>query len=110
MPGRFSKRYEVDVEDVERLVNCIVEHATEDEGRQAERLLAMLTMLRATAEEHGDPAIAFAAPRGTSGLVDRALGAMARSDKHVARAARHRPRRPRAERDAAFRRAPRTAL
>jgi hypothetical protein len=91
MAGRFSKRYEVGVEDIERLMNCIVEHAGPDDGREAERVLAMLTMLRATARGHGDDTITFIAPRGTSALVDRALAAMARSDRHAARAARHRP-------------------
>ena len=94
MAGRFDKRYELDVADVERLMNCIVEHAGPDAGREAERLLAMLTMLRATASGRRDDAIAFTAPRGTAPLADRALAAMARSDRHAARAARHRPRRP----------------
>ena len=93
MAGRFSKHYEIHLGDIDRLMNCIVEHAGPDEGREAERLLAMLTMLRATASGHGEEAIAFTAPRGTATLIDRALAAMARSDKHAARAARHRPRR-----------------
>jgi hypothetical protein len=111
MAGRFDRRYELDVADVERLMNCIVEHAGPDEGREAERLLAMLTMLRTSATGHGDGAIRFTAPRGTAPLADRALAAMARSDKHAARAARHRPRRPSADRDRRFGGAePRTAL
>ena len=112
MAGRFDKHYEFDVSDIERLMNCIVEHAGPDEGREAERLLAMLTMLRATASGQGEETIAFTAPRGTATLVDRARAAMARSDKHVARAARHRPRRSSAlERERRFGGAePRTAL
>jgi hypothetical protein len=93
MAGRFDKHYEIDVDDIERLMNCIVEHAGPDGDREAERLLAMLTMLRATASGQGEETIAFTAPRGTTTLIDRALAAMARSDKHLARAARHRPRR-----------------
>jgi len=94
MRSRFQKRYEVDVADVERLMNSIVEHAGPDDGRQVERLLAMLTMLRASAEAgaDGDGAVAFAAPRDTGELVDQALAAMARSDRHAARADRHRAR------------------
>jgi hypothetical protein len=93
MAGRFTERHEVDLDDVERLMNCIVEHAGPDEGREAERLLALLTMLRASAAEHGETAITFTPPRGTGALADRALAAIARSDKHAERAARHRPRR-----------------
>jgi hypothetical protein len=112
MAGRFVKRHEVGVDDVERLMNCIVEHAGADEGREAERLRAMLTMLRATAVEHGEETIVFTPPRGTGALADRALGTMARSDKHAERAARHRPRRARSSADARRRfgdAAPRTA-
>ena len=93
MAGRFSKRHEVGIDDVERLMNCILEHAGPDEGREAERLLAMLTMLRVTAVEHGQDTVVLIPPRGTGALADRALAAVARSDKHEARAARHRPRR-----------------
>ena len=113
MAGRFDKRYDIALEDIERLMNCIVEHAGPDEGREAERLLAMLTMLRTTAPGQGAESIAFSAPRGTATLIDRALAAMARSDEHVARAARHRiPRRSTsAERERRFGGAePRTAL
>ncbi len=81
------------IDDVERLMNCIVEHAAPDEGREAERLLALLTMLRVTASGRGDETVVFTPPRGTGALADRALAAIARSDKHVERAARHRPRR-----------------
>jgi hypothetical protein len=111
MAGRFNSRYELGVADIERLMNCIVEHAGPDEGREAERLLAMLTMLRTTASGTGDDAVTFAAPRGTAPLVDRALAAMARSDRHAARAERHRPRRaPTAGRERRFGGAePRTA-
>ena len=91
MAGRFDRDHALGVADIERLMNCIVEHAGPSEGREAERLLAMLTMLRVTATGHGKDAVSFTAPRGTAPLVDRALAAMARSDKHVARAARHRP-------------------
>ena len=92
-PIRQAPRARVD--DVERLMNCIVEHAGPDEGREAERLLAMLTMLRTTAAGHGDDDRRLHPPRGTGALADRALAAIARSDKHAARAARHRPRRSR---------------
>ncbi|MET0769274.1 MAG: hypothetical protein ABW081_05160, partial [Solirubrobacteraceae bacterium] len=106
------KRHEVDLDDVERLMNCIVGHAGPDEGREAERLLALLTMLRTSAAGHGGTAITFTPPRGTGALADRALAAIARSDKHVARAARHRPRRSAAaERERRFGGPePRTAL
>ena len=114
MAGRFDKRYAVDVDDIERLINCIVEHAGPGEGREAERLLAILTMLRTTASVRGDGTVTFTAPRGTAPLADRALAAMARSDRHAARAARHRPRRSvSAERDRVRRLGgtePRTAL
>ena len=112
MAGRFDKHYEIDVDDIERLMNCIVEHAGPDGDREAERLLAMLTMLRATAAGQGDETVTFTAPRGTTTLIDRALAAMARSDQHIARAARHRPRRSAAaERERRFGGPePRTAL
>ena len=109
MAGRFAKRHEIDVDDVERLMNCIVEHAGPDEGREAERLLALLTMLRVTAGEHGEETIVFTPPRGTGALADRALSAIARSDKHAERAARHRPRRARSSEGRRFGE-PRTAL
>ena len=93
MARRTGTRVEVEIDDVERLMNCIVEHAGPGESRQAERLLATLTMLRATAEAHEDTAVAFTAPRGTGPLAERALAAIARADKHAERAERHRPRR-----------------
>ena len=97
MARRSSTRVEVELDVVERLMNCIVEHAGPDEGREAERLLATLTMLRATAEAHEDTAVTFTAPRGTGALAERALAAMARSDRHAERAERHRPQRHRRE-------------
>ena len=114
MAGRFARRHELGVDDVERLMNCIVEHATSGEGRETERLLAVLTMLRTAAAEHGEATISFTPPRGTGALADRALAAMARSDKHAERAARHRPRRPAPAASGSRRRlggaGPRTAL
>ena len=32
MAGRFDKHYEIDVDDIERLMNCIVEHAGSRRG------------------------------------------------------------------------------
>ena len=77
MAGRFDRDYEIGVADIERLMNCIFEHAGPDEGREAERLLAMLTMLRVTAADRGDGTVTFTAPRGTAPLADRALAAAA---------------------------------
>ena len=72
-------------------MNCIVEHARPDEARDAERILGVLAALQAHADRREDEGtVVFTAPRGTAGLVDRALGAMARSDRHQSRARRMR--------------------
>jgi hypothetical protein len=70
--------------DLPRLMNHIVDQSSPDEARDVERLLGVLTSLPASA----DGTYAFVAPRGTSEIVDRALAAMARSDRHFARARR----------------------
>ena len=75
-------------EDLQRLMNCIVDEAGEDEARDVERLLGALASVSAGAGE----TIAFVAPRGTSHLLDRAMQVMARSDRHQARAQRTRDR------------------
>ena len=90
MARRFDRRYEVALEDLDRLCNCIVEHADAREQRAAERLLALLSTLGSAARERGDKKLRFAAPHGTGALVDRALAAMARSDRHVERFERNR--------------------
>ena len=75
-------------EELGRLMNEIVDQSGPDEARQVERLLGLLTSLPAGA----DDTFTFVAPRGTSGIVDRALAVMARSDRHQARALRTRNR------------------
>jgi hypothetical protein len=69
-------------------MNAIVDQGGPDDEREVERLLGVLASLSASAGE----TIAFVAPRGTSGIVDRALQVMARSDRHQARAQRARQR------------------
>jgi hypothetical protein len=69
-------------------MNAIVEQGGPDDERVVERLLGVLTSVSAAAGE----TIAFVAPRGTSAIADRALQAMARSDRHLARAQRARHR------------------
>ena len=82
--NRFGRRYEVAVGDLPRLMNAIVDEGSPHESRDVERLLGVLTSL----PESADGTYAFVAPRGTSEIVDRALAAMARSDRHLARARR----------------------
>jgi hypothetical protein len=84
--NRFGRRYEVPAGDLPRLINAIVGQAGPEEDREVERLLGVLTSLSAAEDE----TIVFVAPRGTSGIVDRALRAMARSDRLHARARRAR--------------------
>ena len=88
MTNRFGRGYELAAADLQRLMNTIVDEADEDEARDVERLLGVLTSLPAGPEE----TISFVAPRGTSPLVDRAIQVMARSDRHKARAKRARNR------------------
>jgi hypothetical protein len=85
---RFGRRYELQAGDLGRLMNAIVDAGGPDDARDVERLLGALTSLPAGA----DDTISFVAPRGTSRLVERALQAMARSDRHLARAQRARNR------------------
>ena len=66
-------------------MSCVVEHAGADDERDVERLLGVLSTLDASAGGH----VSFVAPRGTARLVERALSAMARSDRHVDRARRY---------------------
>jgi hypothetical protein len=65
-------------------MNTVVDQSGPHEARDVERLLGVLTSLSVTE----DDTYAFVAPRGTSEIVDRALAAMARSDRHLARARR----------------------
>jgi len=89
MPARFGRRFEVPQDDLPRLMNCIVEHARGDEARDAERILGVLAALQAHADRREDEdTVVFTAPRGTTALVERALAAMARSDRHESRARR----------------------
>jgi hypothetical protein len=89
MPGRFGRRFEVPEDDVQRLMNCIVEHARPDEERDVERILGVLAALQAHAtRREGDDTVTFVAPLGTTAIVERALAGMARSDRHQARARR----------------------
>ena len=91
MRDRFGRRFTVAGEDLPRLMNCIVEHARPDEARDAERLLGVLAALQAHADRReDDDSVVFTAPRGTTGLIERALAAMARSDRHQSRARRMR--------------------
>jgi hypothetical protein len=86
--NRFGRGYELAAADLQRLMNTIVDEADEDEARDVERLLGVVTSLPAGPDE----TISFVAPRGTSPLVDRAIQVMARSDRHQARAKRARNR------------------
>jgi hypothetical protein len=90
MAGRFRRRFSLPEQDLRRLTDCIVEHARPGEERDVERLLGALTTLAAS--EHAAPGetIAFSPPAGTAALVERALAAMQRSDRHDARARRNR--------------------
>ena len=91
MVPRFQKTFEIPEHDLQRLMNCIVEHARPDEARDVERLLGFLGSLstRLDPASEGD-VLTFAAPAGSAPLVERALRAMARSDRHHERALRHR--------------------
>lgn len=72
-------------------MNCIVEHARPDEARDVERILGLLASMSAQLDRSADDAVvSFAAPPGTVPLVERALQAMARSDRHHERALRNR--------------------
>ena len=80
MPHRFGRRFTWPADAVPRLINCIVELARPDEARDAERILGVLAALQAHADRREDErTVAFTAPRGTTGLVERALAAKARS-------------------------------
>jgi hypothetical protein len=75
-------------------MNCIVEHARPDEARDVERILGVLATLQARADRREDEdTVVFTAPRGTTAVVERALAAMARSDRHQSRALRMRANR-----------------
>jgi hypothetical protein len=89
MPDRFGRRFELPAADLSRLMNCVVEHAQPGEERDVERVLAVLTTLAAR-----DPGgtVRFTAPRGTGKVVERALRAMERSDRHAQRFQRVRQR------------------
>ena len=89
MATRFQRRFELPQEELTRLMNCVVEHARPDEARDAERILGVLASLsvRLDARSDDEP-VSFTAPRGTAHLVERALAAMARSDRHHTRALR----------------------
>jgi hypothetical protein len=87
--NRFRRRFEIPEDDVGRLMNCIVEHARADEARAVERLLGTLATL--AARPSGGRPVTFSAPPGTATLVERALEAMARSDRHHERSLRFGP-------------------
>jgi hypothetical protein len=86
--NRFGREYELAADELQRLMNTIVDEANEDQARDVERLLGVLTSLSAGPDE----TISFVAPRGTSSLLDRSMQVMARSDRHQARAKRARNR------------------
>jgi hypothetical protein len=90
MVVRSGRRFDVACADLERLRNCIVEHATEGEQRAVERVLATLATAEAAALAAGRETVTFAAPVDTAELVARAARAMARSDRHMERAERRR--------------------
>ena len=87
MTPRFQKTFEIPEHDLQRLMNCIVEHARPDEARDVERLLGFLGTLSVPAD---GGVLSFAAPAGSAPLVERALRAMARTDRHHERALRYR--------------------
>jgi hypothetical protein len=89
MAGRFRARFSVPAGDVQRLMDCIVDNARPDEEREVERVLGALVTLTAS-DPGSDDVIEFSPPPGTVRLVERALAAMARSDRHEARARRTR--------------------
>ena len=74
---------------MQRLMDCIVDNARFGEEREVERLLGALVTLTAS-HPGSDDLIEFSPPPGTGRLVERALAAMARSDRHEARARRTR--------------------
>jgi hypothetical protein len=86
--NRFGRRYELPAGDLQRLMNTIVAEGGPEDARDVERLLGTLATLSPGEGE----TLAFVAPRGTSQLVEQALQAMARSDRHLARARRTRNR------------------
>jgi hypothetical protein len=90
MAGRFRARFSLPEQDLRRLADCIVEHARPGEERDVERLLGALTTLAASGHPMPGATIAFSPPPGTASLVERALAAMRRSDRHDARARRTR--------------------
>ena len=90
MAGRFRARFSLPAADLRRLADCIVEHASPDEARDVERLLGALTTLASSDRRAPGDTIAFSPPPGTAPLVERALAAMQRSDRHDARARRTR--------------------
>jgi hypothetical protein len=86
--NRFGRRYELPAGDLQRLMYTIVAEGGPEDARDVERLLGTLATLSPGEGE----TLAFVAPRGASQLVERALQAMARSDRHLARARRTRNR------------------
>jgi len=92
MAARFQARFTVHEQDLQRLMNCIVEHARPDEARDVERVLGALASVAAGSDRQtDDELVVFSPPRGTAPLVQRALDAMARSDRHEARSRRSMP-------------------
>jgi len=89
MAGRFRARFSLPAGDVQRLMDCIVDNALPGEEREVERVLGTLVTLTAS-DPGSDDVIEFSPPPGTARLVERALAAMARWDRHDARARRSR--------------------
>jgi hypothetical protein len=90
MADRFRRGFEVRRDDLQRLMNCIVEHAEPSDARDVERLLSALVTLWAGPGGAKDGTVSFVPPKGTAPIVERALAAMQRADRHDARARRSR--------------------
>ena len=91
MSYRFRRRFHVRGDDLQRLVHCVVEHAEPGEERDVERILSALVTLGARHESRSEgDHVWFVPPKGTAPIVERALAAMGRADRHDARARRAR--------------------
>jgi hypothetical protein len=89
MAVRSGRRFQISLVDLERLRNCLVEHATDDEERAVERMLGALVTAETAALASGRDIVMFTAPADAADLMHRALRAMARSDRHMERARRY---------------------
>jgi hypothetical protein len=91
MTERFRRRFDITVDELQRLMHCVVEHAEPHEARDVERVLSALVTLSARhAGDAGGDRLSFVPPRDTAPIVQRALAAMRRADRHDARARRTR--------------------